>query len=102
MLLKTLGASHVLQHPTKSQMIHDPHTMSFNPDDPTIKLMRKLSTREGFIDEVYTRLPAEKTMVEAYWSVEYDHMSFFDRPRYSGHESFKTVLSKARRRKVSL
>ena len=73
--------------------------MSTNPDHPTIRLMRKLSTRQGFIDEVYTRLPAEKTMVEAYWSVEYDHMSFFDRPRYSGHESFKTVLSKARKLK---
>jgi len=68
--------------------------MSTNPDHPTIRLMRKLSTRQGFIDEVYTRLPAEKTMVEAYWSVEYDHMSFFDRPRYSG-----TVLSKARKLK---
>lgn len=66
---------------------------------PTIRMMRKLSTRQGFIDEVYTRLPAEKTMVEAYWSVEYDHMSFFDRPRYSGHESFKTQLSKARKKR---
>jgi len=72
-----------------------------NMDDPRSETPAG-STREGFIDEVYTRLPAEKTMVEAYWSVEYDHMSFFDRPRYSGHESFKTVLSKARRRKVSL
>ena len=63
--------------------------------------MLKISTRQGFIDEVYTRLPGEKTMVEAYWSVEYDHMSFFDRPRYGGHESFKTVLSKARKKRFS-
>ena len=76
--------------------------MSHNPDHPTIRLMRKLSTRQRFMDEVYTRLPAEKTMVEAYWSVEYDHMTFFDRPRYSGHDSFKAVLSKGRRKRVSL
>lgn len=75
--------------------------MSFNPDDPTIKLMRKLSTREGFIDEVYQRLPAHRTMVDAYWDVEYDHMTFFNRHRYSGHDSFKTVLSNARRKRVS-
>ena len=75
--------------------------MSFNPDDPTIKLMRKLSTREGFIDEVYQRLPAHRTMVDAYWDVEYDHMTFFNRYRYSGHDSFKTVLSKARRKRFS-
>jgi len=75
--------------------------MSYNPEDPTIRMMRKISTRKGFIDEVYIRLPGEKTMVEAYWSVEYDHMSFFDRPRYSGHESFKTVLSKARKKRIN-
>ena len=74
--------------------------MSFNPNDPTIRLMRKLSTREGFIDEVYTRLPEHRTMVNAYWDVEYDHMTFFNRPRYSGHDSFKTQLSKARKLKI--
>ena len=37
----------------------------------------------------------------AYWDVEYDHMTFFNRHRYSGHDSFKTVLSKARRNGVS-
>ena len=73
--------------------------MSYNPDDPGIRLMRKLSTREGFIDEVYTRLPTHRSMVDAYWEVEYEHMSFFDRPRYSGHESFKTQVSKARKQK---
>lgn len=73
--------------------------MTYNPNDPTIRLMRKLSTREGFIDEVYTRLPQHRTMVNAYWDVEYDHMSFFNRPRYSGHDSFKTQLSKARKQK---
>lgn len=73
--------------------------MSYNPDDPSIRLMRKLSTREGFIDEVYTRLPTHRSMVDAYWEVEYEHMSFFDRPRYSGHESFKTQVSKARKQK---
>ena len=57
------------------------------------------SKREGFIDEVYTRLPTHRSMVDAHWAVEYDHMSFFDRPRYSGHESFKTQVSKARRKK---
>ena len=31
----------------------------------------------------------------------YDHMTFFNRHRYSGHDSFKTVLSKARRKKFS-
>ena len=72
--------------------------MSFNPDDPNVKMMRKLSTREGFIDEVYHRLPAHRNMIDAYWSVEYDHISFFNRQRYSGHESFKTVLSKARKK----
>ena len=71
--------------------------MSYNPDDPSIRLMRKLSTREGFIDEVYTRLPTHRSMVDAYWEVEYEHMSFFDRPRHSGHESFKTQVSKARK-----
>ncbi len=42
-----------------------------NPDHPTIRLMRKLSTRQGFIDEVYTRLPAEKTMLKhtGQWSM---------------------------------
>ena len=44
--------------------------MSYNPDDPSIRLMRKLSTREGFIDEVYTRLPSHRSMVDAYWDVE--------------------------------
>ena len=73
--------------------------MSYNPDDPAIRLMRKLSTRDGFIEEVYQRLPTHPTMVEAYWSVEFDHMTFFDRPRYSGHDSFKTQVSKARKRK---
>jgi len=73
--------------------------MSYNPDNPFIHLMRKLSTRDGFIDEVYRRLPAHKTMVDAYWDVEYDHMSFFERPRYSGHDSFKTQVSKARKKK---
>jgi len=73
--------------------------MSYNADDPSIRLMRKLSTREGFIDEVYTRLPTHRSMVDAYWEVEYEHMSFFDRPRYSGHESFKTQVSKARKKK---
>ena len=38
---------------------------------------------------------------DAYWDVEYDHMTFFNRHRYSGHDSFKTVLSKARRKGVS-
>ena len=73
--------------------------MTYNPNDPTIRLMRKLSTREGFIHEVYTRLPQHRTMVNSYWDVEYDHMSFFNRPRYSGHDSFKTQLSKARKQK---
>lgn len=85
-----------------STIQHDPHTMSVNPDDPTIKLILKLSTREGFIDKVYKRLPGHKTMVDAYWDVEYDHMTLFNRHKYSGHDSFKTVLSKARRNKVSL
>ena len=44
--------------------------MSYNPDHSTIRLMRKLSTCQGFIDEVQIRLPAEKSMVEAYWSLE--------------------------------
>jgi len=35
---------------------------------------------------------------DAYWDVEYDHMTFFNSHRYSGHDSFKTVLGKARRR----
>ncbi len=45
--------------------------MSHNPDHPTIRLMRKLSTRQGFMDEVYTRLPAEKTMLKhtGQWSM---------------------------------
>ena len=29
---------------------------------------------------VYTRLPSHRSMVDAYWDVEYDRMSFFDRP----------------------
>ena len=41
-------------------------------------------------------------ILDAYWDVEYDHMTFFNRHRYSGHDSFKTLLSKARRKKVSL
>jgi len=61
------------------------------------------SIREGLTDEVYqrSRLPAHRTMVDAYWDVEYDHMTFFNRHRYSGHDSFKTVLSKARRKGIS-
>ena len=72
-----------------------------NMDDPRSETPAG-STREGFIDEVYQRLPAHRTMVDAYWDVEYDHMTFFNRHRYSGHDSFKTVLSKARRKRVSL
>ena len=75
--------------------------MSYNPDDPSIRLMRKLSTREGFIDEVYTRLPTHRSMVDAHWAVEYDHMNFFNRPRYGGHDSFKTQLSKVRKKSRS-
>ena len=74
--------------------------MSYNPEDPNIKMMRKLSTREGFIDEVYQRLPQHRSLVDSYWAVEYDHMTYFNRPRYSGHESFKTQLSKARKSKT--
>ena len=73
--------------------------MTQNTDDPRIRLMRKLSTREGFIDEVYHRLPFHRSMVNSYWDVEFDHMDFFNRPRYSGHESFKSSLSKARKKK---
>ena len=40
-------------------------------------------------------------VLDAYWDVEYDHMTFFNRHRYSGHDSFKTVLSKARRKRFS-
>jgi hypothetical protein len=63
--------------------------------------MCKLFTRDGFIVEVYHALPDYRTIVDVCWGVECDHMSFFDRPRYSGHESFKTVLSKARRKRFS-
>ena len=38
---------------------------------------------------------------DAYWDVEYDHMVFFNRHRNSGHDSYKTVLSKARRKGVN-
>ena len=37
--------------------------MTQNTDDPRIRLMRKLSTREGFIDEVYHRLPFHRSFI---------------------------------------
>ena len=63
------------------------------------QLIRVLYSRQGFIEEVYRRLPAEGTLVAAYWSVEYDHETYFGCTKYSGIESFKTVLSKARRKR---
>lgn len=62
-------------------------------------LIRLLYSRQGFIDEVYRRLPAEGTLVSAYWSVEDDHQTYFGCTKYAGIESFKTVLSKARRKR---
>lgn len=66
-----------------------------------LHLIRRLYSRQGFIDEVYDRLPAAGRLVEAYWSVEGDHQTYFGCTRYSGFESFKTVLSKARRKKIA-
>jgi len=62
-------------------------------------LIRVLYKRETFIEEVYRRLPDHGTLVAAYWDVEYDHETYFGCTKYSGIESFKTVLSKRRRRR---
>ena len=70
----------------------------FNSDDPTIKLMRKLSTREGFIDEDHHQ---PTTMVDAYWDVEYIYMIHFNGTDKAPSDSFKSVLSKARKKRFS-
>ena len=73
--------------------------MTYNPNNPK-KLIRlldlapKISTREGFIDEYFQRLPAHHSNGDAYWSVEHDHMTVFGRTRYNGHENFASVLSR--------
>ena len=69
------------------------------PDDPKIlirllELAPKISTREGFVEEYFKRLPEHESNANAYWSVEHDHMSIFGRTRYNGHEVFATVLSR--------
>ena len=66
-----------------------------------LHLIKRLYSRQGFIDEVYHRLPITGRLVEAYWSVEGDHQTYFGCTRYSGFESFKTVLSKARKKRFS-
>jgi hypothetical protein len=56
--------------------------VTYNPNNPK-KLIRlldlapKISTREGFIDEYFQRLPAHHSNGDAYWSVEHDHMTVF-------------------------
>tara|TARA_R100001440_G_scaffold72763_1_gene96837 strand:- start:499 stop:735 length:237 start_codon:yes stop_codon:yes gene_type:complete len=70
--------------------------LSHNPDNliRLLTLARKISTREGFVDEYLDRLPNAPTCGDAYWSVEDDHETIFGRTRYNGHDTFKTVLSK--------
>lgn len=73
--------------------------MSSQPKDPKhlvrlLELAPKISTREGFVDEYFTRLKDHETRANAYWSVENDHMSIFGRTRYNGHEVFASVLSR--------
>ena len=67
------------QDPDEIPDDYDQNPMSYNPDDPSIRLMRKLSTRRASLMRWYTRLPSHRSMVDAYWDVEYDHMSFFNR-----------------------
>ena len=78
--------------------------MTYQPKDPKklLELASKISTREGFVDEYFKRLPNHDKNGEAYWDVESDHRSIFGRTRYNGHEVFATVLSKwnKRRRKT--
>ena len=69
--------------------------------DKEKRLIRTLYSRDGFIEEVYSRRASKGTLVEAYWSVEGDHQTYFGCTRYSGFESFKTVLSKARKKRFS-
>ncbi len=72
--------------------------MNFNPNPHELirllNLAPKISTREGFIDEYFDRLPQFHSNGDAYWSVEHDHMSVFGRTRYNGHENFASVLSR--------
>lgn len=73
--------------------------MSSQPKDPKqlvrlLELAPKISTREGFVDEYFTRLKDHETRANAYWSVEDDHISIFGRTRYNGHEVFASVLSR--------
>lgn len=70
--------------------------MNLNPDNliRLLSLARKLSTREGFVDEYFKRLKDHRSHGDAYWSVEHDHMDLFGRTRYNGHDTFKTILSK--------
>lgn len=73
--------------------------MTYNPNNPNelirlLNLAPKISTREGFIDEYFSRLRDHHCNGDAYWSVEHDHMSVFGRTRYNGHENFASVLSR--------
>ena len=70
-------------------MSHQPHNLI-----RLLSLARKISTREGFVDEYLDRLSQSPTCGDAYWSVEEDHETIFGRTRYNGHDTFKVVLSK--------
>jgi len=78
--------------------------LNSNPDNliRLLSLARKLSTREGFVDEYFHRLPESDSCGDAYWSVEDDHQTIFGRTRYNGHDTFKTILSKWNRARQSM
>jgi hypothetical protein len=63
-----------------------------------LRLAKKLSSAEGFVDEYQSRLASHKKNVEAYWSVEEDFYDLFGRNRYSCYQSFHTILRRILRR----
>ena len=63
-------------------------------NEKQIELMRKLRTRQGFIDHYFSLMPIAKNQKEAYWLTEDLHTTLFGFERYSGYESFKVQLTK--------
>jgi len=54
----------------------------------------ELNTTEGFVMHYYNHLANSKNPREAYEKTENDHRLYFQRPRYSGWDSFRTVKNR--------
>ncbi|NHM07997.1 hypothetical protein G4D82_12250 [Flavobacterium sp. CYK-4] len=63
------------------------------------KVMKRLSTRQGFFDMYYEALPDHSTYESAFNSVNDLHFQLFGFYRYSDYVSFKNVINYYKRKK---